>query len=1350
MHVEVGRRLVVVGGGVARGVRAVLRVAGDGTGRTGVVGRFLVARAVHDKGVGRRVGVHRDRPRHALRLAHLEVLHDPLGIAAVFDPLPVVGHALERGALGQVVADAHEGRGRGTGVRRRQGVGDVGAGCRGRAVLGVGRDAHRHVVAGQRRCGIVDGEDDHVAGADRVVRAIQVPAVLEQARVAQLAGGLRVHLHHEAQDRARKRVELDACPRDALRLLVVDAAAVGRHEARAFGHVVGHGCHVGGRRARVGNGQNVGQLLAFQHRRARARVGGLLHVEIRGRLVALRRGVAHGVRAVCRVGCQRAGRTGVAVGLLVDGPIRDEGVLGRVSVHRDGPRHALVFAHLEVFDHPLGVSAIFDPFAAVGCALVRGAHRRIVADAHELRRCRAGVRRRQGVGNLRARRRGRAVLGVGRHAHRHVAAVHRLGRRVDGQHDDVADRRRVGAAALVPAILVERGVAHLAGGRRLHLHGKGQRPARIGRKRQPRPRDAVRVTVVAAAARRNQLGAPRHVVGHAGVAGGGAAGVGQGDGVDDLLAFQHGGAGRGRGGLARVEIRGRLVAFRRGVARGVRAARGVGRDGARRARISRGSLVAAGVHDEGALGRIRGHRDGPRHALVFAHLEIFEHPLDIALVLDPLAAVVHTLVGGGLRHVVADAHELRGLVAGVGGRQGVGDVAAGRRIAAVGGVRGDVHRHLAVADRSGRRVDGQHDDVGGACRVGARRGSPAVLEQRSVAHLAGCRLAHPHSEADGLGRVRAHGLARPHDALGGGVVGAAVGHRHELGAFRHVVDHGGRRRGHPAGVGQRDGVRDLLLFQHGRAGRGRRGLARVEVRGRLVAFRCGVAHGVGAVCRVVGQSAGRARVGGEGLVGTPVRNKGVGGHVGIHRDGPRHALRLAHLQVFQHPLDIALVLDPLAAVVYRLVGGARGHVVANAHVGHGAVAGVFRLQGVGDGGAGCRVAAIGRVGRHAHRHLAAVHGLGGRLDGQHDHVGGACRIGARRRGPTVLEQRGVAQLAACRLAHPYLEAERLGRARAHGLACPRDAPSAAVVAAVVVRRHELGAFRHVVGHSGRRRGRPAGVGQRDGVDELLALQHRRAGRRRRTLARVEVHGRRIALRRGVARGVGPAYRVCRQGAGRARVAIRLLVVGDVGDERVGGHVGIHHDAPRHALRLAHLEVFNHPLGIASRVDPLAAVGHALVAGPPGQIVADAHELRRCRAGVFRRQGVGDGGAGCRIPAVARVGRHVHRHLVAMHRRRGLLDGQHDYVGGACRVDCGSLIAPVVVEGLVAQLAACRRHLHLERDGFRRLCRHRKPEPLDAPGLLVAFAAVAGRHELGARRHVVHQPAGLRVRAAVVG
>ena len=459
--------------------------------------------------------------------------------------------------------------------------------------------------------------------------------------------------------------------------------------------------------------------------------------------------------------------------------------------------------------------------------------------------------------------------------------------------------------------------------------------------------DGVVASVVGLAAALDVGGAGRDVVRAAADVGRGAAVVHKLDGVGDLVALGHFHARQRVRGLRRVDVHGRRIVLARGMARRVRAELGVDVEGAGHAGVAGLRLVEGLGRQEGVVGRVLGHRDGPRHALrlVRAHLQVLDDPLGVSAVGQPragalgrLQALVEHMVG----QVLADAHILGGLDAGVHRRQGVGDVGAGLRTAAVFGIGHQAHRHLAALHRAWVGLDGVDHNVGRGSRRGALGG--VVFVERGVARLARGTGCHLHGEGQRALGVRAHGDARPRDATRRLVVAAAVVHPDELGLIRHVVYHDDLGRVRAAGVFHLQGVGDFLTFQHRRAGYRRRALGRVDVRRRLVAFRCGVARGVRAGLRVGRDGAGRARVGRGGLVARGVHDERIGRRVGVHLHRPRHALRVlfAHLQARQDPLDIALVFDPLAVVGHALIAGPRGHVVAYAQVGHCRIAGIHR------------------------------------------------------------------------------------------------------------------------------------------------------------------------------------------------------------------------------------------------------------------------------------------------------------------------------------------------------------------------------------------------------------------------
>ena len=492
------------------------------------------------------------------------------------------------------------------------------------------------------------------------------------------------------------------------------------------------------------------------------------------------------------------------------------------------------------------------PLNAAGRLVVRA----VVVGAHE---CRA--RRKRIVHICRARRRiavvghvdgigddvvvidAFLVLGV----HRALIGGHVRHQRFHGVLDLVGDTFGLVAGAGIPVNLESGIVFHLARGQRRvgHCRGEAQGLRFASGQRDAGPLQAVLRRVVLEAARTLGaavlIGQPRpNRIGHAGVARGRLALVFHDQRVHNFLSDLDLRRRIGICALHHVQARRRGVGARLVHGRGARLAR-LGQPAAGFARIVGRILEEHGVVDEGAVlhGLVVGHRHGELHLLgvVFAHLEVLQHPLDIAVCRDVNAAVFHALEFSVDGYVVAHPHEVCLGLAGVHGAQGVLDGAVGRDLAIGGRVGRLVDGHLGLVGRRRRPVHRVRH------RAGCLRGvdvsvRPVVLPVRRVGddRIVGHIAVHRHVKAHGhAAAVFGDRQVAPLDArLAGGRHGAPVAFArnaadHERRILGNLVAyaHCGRRR--IAFVCQRDVVGDLVAALHVRTRRRVCGLGRRQL-----------------------------------------------------------------------------------------------------------------------------------------------------------------------------------------------------------------------------------------------------------------------------------------------------------------------------------------------------------------------------------------------------------------------------------------------------------------------------------------------------------------------------------------
>ena len=1001
---------------------------------------------------------------------------------------------------------------------------------------------------------------------------------------------------------------------------------------------------------------------------------------------------------------------------------------------------------------------VVDAAAFVGRAIHVGrASRHVVAHA-----------RRVGGGAARVLQRERVrdhVAGVhlGLRAHvafldqrkRRVVGVHRVHRDVGRAVRVVAARETVGEQRLVFNV----GLRVFA-----HAHLEGDGLARLLGHHDIGPVHAVARRVVGAAVAGRILhvgGAGRDVVARPGVFGVRAAVVPKRQRVGDHTARVHGRAGRRIRALLQLEYGGHRHIRIRAVDDGVAVALRILARLARLARIFVVDVVERDVFDEG--GRVVVDLDRVGHLLGLVGRNVGQYPLHVGAPVSRLlvdAAVGHRHVGGARRDVVAHTHVVHGVGVGVLGLQRIGNLAALGRVAARLRVGRLVDRHLAGVGRVALAALRMFDDVRAVARV--RAALPAVGKQCLIGHDAAVAQDVPSVRDDLHGKrhrgrpLRGHTHARPLDAVGGRVVDAAARRRalHVGGALRDVVARTGLLGLQPAVVLEHERVDNLRARADRGPGRRVALLFHVDEGGHRLGVVGGLLRLVGLLLRVVTGLAGLSRVLFRRVVKRRVLDVGLG--VLVHRYGVAHGLLTVGRDVFQHPLDIAVRRDEDPAVRDARKRGARRHVVAYARVGHLLRAGVFRSEGVGDGAALLHIVARRRVRALVDRQLVPRLVVGRVAHRVHHNVRGVARVGvvlvpAAR----LVEQGVVAHFARRVVVHTHLELH--GRGAAVGVevdAVPFDTTLLGVVAAAVGLAAALdigGAGRDVVHGARVVGGLVARIGEDERVLDLLAGRHFLARGRVRLLLDGKQRTHRIVLVGRVLGGHSRRLRVVRIVAGVARVVVGHVVERDVFNLGLLGRLGVHRHGELHGLRvfLAHGQVFHDPLDVVAVLDigtHAVAVHHALERGVGRHVVAYAHVGRRRVAGVHRRQGVGDVGAGLHVPA-SRVGRLAHRHLGGRDDGIGWLNRVLDLVGRALGVLARARI-PVDLElGLVFHGAGgivVDRHGERERLGLAR--RERNARPLQAADLLVVgerallrraarLVGGAGRNRVGHARVV---------------
>ena len=707
------------------------------------------------------------------------------------------------------------------------------------------------------------------------------------------------------------------------------------------------------------------------------------------------------------------------------------------------------------------------------------------------------------------------VLGV----HRALIGGHVRHQRFHGVLDLVGDAFGLVAGAGIPVNLESGIVFHLARGQRRvgHCRGEAQGLRFASGQRDAGPLQAVLRRVVLEAARTLGaavlIGQPRpNRIGHAGVARGRLALVFHDQRVHNLLSDLDLRRRIGICALHHVQARRRGVGARLVHGRGARLAR-LGQPAAGFARIVGRILEEHGVVDEGAVlhGLVVGHRHGELHLLgvVFAHLEVLQHPLDVAVCRDVNAAVFHALEFSVDGYVVAHPHEVCLGLAGVHGAQGVLDGAVGRDLAIGGRVGRLVDGHLGLVGRRRRPVHRVRH------RAGCLRGvdvsvRPVVLPVRRVGddRIVGHIAVHCHVKAHGhAAAVSGNRQIAPLDArLAGGRHGAPVAFArnaadHERRILGNLVAYAHVCRIRVARVRQRDVVGDLVAALHVRTRRrvcslGRRQLHRLVQRMLDNFSRLGgIVSGARLfLCPLI-----------QTLVGDLLERGSTRPVIHSHRETPCLWILPAGCHIRQNPLDVDLVVfgSPSATVrdAALIKRRALRHIVTHAHEGrsHRAFLCGFRLEVVGDGVAVFHRRVAGGIGRFVHRDLRCA------LEWVHHDVGLVARVACRV--PVVFIHRLVANLgwgSPTFIFHLHGEADRLLGARLYGDSLPLHIRRAGRGRGrIIVGAHKSRARRNVIAYAHFLCRCTTHVFQCDAVHNLVTSAHAGARFRHRALARMQ-------------------------------------------------------------------------------------------------------------------------------------------------------------------------------------------------------------------------------------------------------